>query len=100
MGDNRIMVGTDDLKWIVGEIEHRLQRVMDEVEDSVRTRLTRDLARAHLYLKAVRSGYDDLVPERLSIDLLQRYKSGATTPQPDEIDSDAARSESSNAEEA
>lgn len=56
------MVGTDDLKWLVGEIEHRLQRVIDEVEDSVRTRLTRDLNRAHLYLKAVRNGYEDLVP--------------------------------------
>jgi hypothetical protein len=82
------MVGTDDLKWLVGEIEHRLQRVIDEVEDSVRTRLTRDLNRAHLYLKAVRNGYEDLVPERLSVDLLQRYKPGHTTAEPEDFDSD------------
>ncbi|NMN93781.1 hypothetical protein [Antrihabitans stalactiti] len=82
------MVGTDDLKWIVGEIEHRLQRVIDEVEGSVKTRLTRDLNRAHLYLKAVRSGYEDLIPERLSVDLLQRYKPGHSTAQPEEIEGD------------
>ncbi|MBJ8344161.1 hypothetical protein [Antrihabitans sp. YC2-6] len=68
------MVGPEDLKWVVREIEDRLQRVVD-VEESLRARLTRDLSRAHLYLKAVGSGYSDLVPERLSVDLLHRYKS-------------------------
>ncbi len=67
------MVGIDDLKSIVREIEERLHHVVSE--DMLRTRLTRDLDRAHLYLKAVRTGYADLVPERLSLDLVRRYKS-------------------------
>lgn len=78
------MMGTDDLKWIVREIEDRLHHVVSE--DLHRTRLTRDLARAHLYLKAVRTGYADLIPERLSLDLVRRYKTPHPTDPPDEGD--------------
>ena len=76
------MVGTDDLKWIVREIEDRLHHVVSE--DLLRTRLTRDLARAHLYLRAVRTGYADLIPERLSLDLVRRYKTSHPTEPHDE----------------
>ena len=67
------MVGSDDLKTIVREIENRLQLVAGA--DALRSKLTRDLARAHLYMKAVASGHADLIPEVLSVDLLQRYRS-------------------------
>ena len=85
---NRVMVGADDLKWIVSEIEDRLQRVAGDVEDSVRARLSRDLSRAHLYLKAVRTGYADLIPERLSVDLVARYQTPKSIEMDDEPDID------------
>lgn len=68
-----IVVGTDDLKRIVREIENRLQSVTGA--ESPRTRLTRDLNRAHLYMKALASGHADLIPERLSGELAKRYRS-------------------------
>lgn len=79
---NENMVGIEDLRRIVGEIEHRLQRVVGE--DSLQTRLTRDLSRAQLYLQAMRTGYADLVPERLSVDLIARYQSPKPAEAPEE----------------
>lgn len=66
------MVGVEALRRVAQEIEDRAHRLIDE--DALRTRLTRDLARTRLYVKAVQSGYAQLVPERLYRELLERYR--------------------------
>ena len=65
------MVGMEALRRIAQEIEERALAMIDE--DALRARLNRDLARTRLYVKAVQSGYAQLVPERLYHELLERY---------------------------
>lgn len=63
------MISVNDLMRIVGQAEGRLQNA----DSAVKERLTRDLSRARLYLKAIRTGHSDLIPDRHVRDLLQRY---------------------------
>lgn len=65
------MISVSDLVRVAGQAEARLQNAV--ADRAVKERLTRDLARARLYLRAIRTGHSDLVPDRRVRDLLQRY---------------------------
>lgn len=88
------MVGMEALRRVAQEIEERALALIGE--EALRARLNRDLARTKLYVKAVQSGYAQLVPERLYHELLERYfpPSQDTNPTPADAESTAPQGKS------
>lgn len=78
------VVGGDDeadLPAVVSEIDRRLSRMPDDDPD--RETAVRDRDRATLYLAAVRAGREELIPDPLYRELLERNAPVASDSTPD-----------------